>query len=118
MIYGGLIESYDDEKVIAIFKKKLTEENYKKFQSYCIDDDGNISDRYEAMGFFEDIKPTGFSVHYNRYDEDNVYIGIDPSNQKDDQTHGDWKKEIKESLIDVFGENVEIGWYEDCSYDG
>ena len=49
------------------------------------------------------------------YDNNYLLIGIEPSLQKNEQTHGDWKDEIKSTLSEIFGEdNITMSWYEEC----
>ena len=118
LIYGAAIDICDDKKLIKMFKDKLSDKDYEKFKKYNLNEDGNIFSIYEAMEFMIDIIPKEFSYHFINYEDNNVYIGVDPSKQADDQTHGDWKNEISDTLKDFFGNDITIGWYEDCSYDG
>ena len=119
MIYGSAIDTYgQDENIKKLFKEKLSDEDFKKFENCCINTDGEIN-QYEVREWYEaDILPKGFSLNYMSYDEDTIYIGVDPSNADDHLTHGEWKQMIKNELSLVFGEkNLKMGWYEDCSYD-
>jgi len=123
-IYGSSISIYDNDnnnnnKLIEILKENLSKEEYENFKLYCLDNDGNIDSIYEVGEFIKNILPKEFSIKHINYDEDNIYVGIDPSRQKDNITHGEWKQNIKNKLTDIFGkENLDMGWYEDCSYDG
>ena len=45
------------------------------------------------------------------------FVGGHPETQRDDQTHGDWKKEIEDILTDKLKDvDMEIDWHEGTIY--
>ena len=117
MIYGGELNVRDnEEELYQLICKGKSEEEIKGMDS-CVKD-GDEFDTYELTDYVEELLPKGHSLYYGGYDS-GKFVGVDPSDQKDDQTHGDWKKQIEEDLTNAFGSLVsDFGWHEDCSYDG
>jgi hypothetical protein len=118
MIYGGDINVNENEQELynKICEGK-NEEELVKLNKYLKDEDGNF-DFSELIEYAEELVPKGHDMHYGGYDRDDVCVGVEPSDQEDDQTHGEWKKQIKDDLTKAFGDCVSgFGWKEDCRMD-
>jgi len=120
MIYGGSLNLDGDLSKII---EKLLEgksETEKADILDCVYEDKEHKDvnAYELREYLYDVAPKEFNIESAGYDGEYVYIGKDPSSQPDNQTHGDWKKEIQDKLKNVLGDGIGgFGWHEDCSYD-
>jgi len=115
MIYGAELNLEENGDILI---KKLsegkTEDEIQDLKDIAKDDD-----YYKLSEYLYDIVPKKYSIESVGYDEEYLFIGQDPSYQKDDQTHGDWKKEIKETVETITGiKDLTMGWHEDCSFDG
>ena len=112
LIYGVCLDDYGQE--IYEYLKTTTGdvEDLKDIERYCHPDSEDYSSG-EASEFLTNMQ--GFDVEYG-YDEQ--YLGVSPLAQPDEMTHGDWKKDIKEKLVKICGDNVKVDWHEYCGYDG
>lgn len=120
MIYGGAVTiNGNEEELYKKLCKGKTKREIAEMNDVIEYEDGEFGDNYEMREYLEDLVPEGHSLYYRSYDDEDACIGIEPNLQRDDQTHGDWKKQIREDLTKAFGDCIgDFGWYEDCSYDG
>lgn len=117
MIYGGELNVHDnEEEIYQMLCKGKSEKEIEEIDA-CVKD-GDDFDTYGLTDYAEELMPKGHSLYYGGYDS-GKFVGVDPSHQKDDQTHGEWKKQIEDDLTEAFGPMVgSFGWHEDCSFDG
>lgn len=139
LIYGTLLDSYDFEipeepDELKEFIKSLSgiEEKWNVWYNHMVE---NYPDTYDKKSFdewlVERIDYWGDDYDYYFGEEilglygfeqhrpyDDIYIGSSPENMNDDETMGEWKKNIEERLKKIFGEDTKIGWLEEAWMDG
>ncbi len=107
LIYGVCLDEEKHSKSIYeyLMKNAETEKDKKEIRKYCNpeSDDYNQGKISKYLYYIKDLE---FNYSYEKH-----YLGISPKSQLDEMTHGDWKKEIKEKLIEVCGDKVKTDWH-------
>jgi len=81
-----------------------------------------MAEKMEEDGEYVDIEEilNNELTAYSPYD-DNYYIGLSPDKCRDDQTMGDFKKSIEDTLVKHFGERIrqwKMDFFSEAWYDG
>lgn len=112
-----LIDNYSKLDLKTILYNSNNIDSKKKSD---MDDRLDNSPHLDQLDIFEDIlfKDMDVYVRDMYLDDDGiVYVGKSPVSMRDDQTAGEWKKEV-ESRLKYHGITRTIGWVEDCWRDG
>lgn len=105
-IYGICIDDYDMLQKAADIAKIKCDTKSDDFDSYEIGEIGEqIADKH------------GLEYHSGPEGE-GMYFGKSLSNMKDDETYGEFKKNIAAELLKIFGEKMDCGVIEEAWRDG
>ena len=104
LIYGIQIDESDMKNFYNSYVEKFS------VNKEIIEDE---IDDYEYYEMIYEILPRDFEIYY--FDEEQeAFIGKNPTEIPNEMTMGDWKKEINEVFKKLGYGNV--GWLEDCRY--
>ena len=132
LIYGAYFDGVEDiidkeklgtikEMLLEFYSKKYDTSGHDFYKTYYdelekLTDPDEIHEFISENDCIENIFD-GVSIYRSPY-EDSYYIGVSPTRMREDQTMGEFKKEIEEKIQRVVGRDVECNFMEECWYDG